>query len=89
MCGFFKRNCLGLQKFLPPTQSPLFLQPEVVGTYFPSTGTLGWGSGVGLGVFAPKISLPNFYIPHMGEGPARSVSALLLPVWMDGVSLIL
>ena len=23
MCGFFKRNCLGLQKFLPPTQSLL------------------------------------------------------------------
>ena len=23
MCGFFKRNCLGLQKFLPLTQTPL------------------------------------------------------------------
>ena len=23
VCGFFKRNCLGLQKFLLPTQSPL------------------------------------------------------------------
>ena len=24
ICGFFKRNCLGLQKFLPPTHSPLY-----------------------------------------------------------------
>ena len=28
MCGLFNGNCLGLQKFLPLTQSLLFLQPE-------------------------------------------------------------
>ena len=88
MCGFFKRNCLGLQKFFPLTQS--LLEPEVVGTYLPGTGTLGWGggeAGVRLGFLAPEISLPNFYPPHVDVGPARSAS-LPLPVWMDVVSLI-
>ena len=35
-----------------------------MGTYLPDTGTLGWGSGVGLGLLAPKISLQSF-IHHM------------------------
>ena len=29
--GFFKRNCLGLQKFLPPTQSPLLFAARSYG----------------------------------------------------------
>ena len=28
------------------------------------------GPGVGLGLLTPEISLPNFYPPHVGEGPA-------------------
>ena len=59
-----------------------------MGTYLPGTGTLGWERGVGLGLLAPKISLPNFYPPHVGMGPARSLSLPLLPVWVDVVSLI-
>ena len=59
-----------------------------MGTYLPGTGTLGWGPGVGLGFFAPETSLPSFYPPHMGVGPAHSMSPPLLPVWMDVVSLI-
>ena len=67
-----------------------------MGTYLPDTGTLG-GDGVGrvrkrpgvvLGLLAPKIPLPDFYPPHLDVGPAYSVSAPLLPVWMDVVSLI-
>ena len=42
MCRLFKRNCLGIQQFFPLTHSPLVLQPEVMGTYLPGTGTLGW-----------------------------------------------
>ena len=38
---------MGLQQFLPLTQSLWFLQPEVVGTYLPGTGTLGWGTWCG------------------------------------------
>ena len=45
------------------------------------------GPGLGLGLFAPEISLPNFYPQHIGVGPAHSTSALLLPVWIDVVSL--
>ena len=78
LCGFFKRNCLGLQKFLPLTQSLLGFAAEVVGTYLPSTGILIWGLDVGLEFLAPELSLWNFY-------PAHSVSAPLLPVWMDVV----
>ena len=41
VCGIFKRNCLGILKFLPSTQSPLVFKPEVMGTYLPVTGILG------------------------------------------------
>ena len=47
------------------------------------------GPGVGLGLLTPEISLPNFYPPHVGEGPAscffftfnifESIAALLSP----------
>ena len=73
--GPFKRNCLGLQKFLPLTQYPLVLQLEATGTYLPGTGTLGWG--------APEIFL-QIFIGHMwvwGQPILR-----LLPVWMDVVA---
>ena len=66
-----------------------FFQPEVMGTYLPGTGSLGWGAGVQLGLLAPEISLPNFYPPHMNAGPPCSMSLSLLQVWMDVVSLIL
>ena len=44
MREFFKRNCLGLQKFFLPIQSPLVFVARTVGsrTYLPGTGTLGW-----------------------------------------------
>ena len=75
MCGFFKRTCLGLQKFLPPTQSLLGFAARVVGTHLPGTRTLGWGPGMRLEVLAPKLSLPNFYLPHVGERTTHSVWA--------------
>ena len=58
MCGFFKRSCLGLQKFFPPTQSPLVFVARSCAVLSSGTGTL-W-LGVGLGLLVPKISLPNF-----------------------------
>ena len=39
MCGFFKRNFLGFQKFLPPFQSLLVFAARSCGT-----GTLLWGA---------------------------------------------
>ena len=88
MWEFFKRNWLGLQKFLPWTQSPLVFAARNCGDfYLPGTGTLGGGPSVGLSLLAPEISLPNFYPPHVGEGPAYSISVPLQPVWMGVVSL--
>ena len=56
-----------------------FLQPEVMGTCLPGTGTWAGGPSVGLGLLIPEISLPNFH-PHVGMGPAGSESASLLLV---------
>ena len=47
------------------------------------------GPGVGLGVLAREICLLNFCPPHVDVGPAHSMSAPLLPAWVDEVSLIL
>ena len=54
-----------------------------MGTYLLGTGTLGWVPGVGLGVFALKISILNFYLPHVDVGQACSVFLPLIPIWMD------
>ena len=58
-----------------------FLQPEVMRTYLPGTGTLVGGPSVGLGLLAPEISLLNFYPPHVGVGPACST---LHPSYQSG-----
>ena len=47
MCGFFKRDCLGLQQFLPPTQSPLVFASRSCGDlsswhWNPGMGDLVW-----------------------------------------------
>ena len=65
-----------------------FLQPEVLRTSLPRTGTLGLGPGVGLrpsllrGDFCSRDVPPDLYLPLMGVGPARSVSLPLLSVLM-------
>ena len=41
------------------------------------------GSGVGLGLLTPEISLPNFYPPPVHVGPAHSASLPILPIWVD------
>ena len=49
MCGFFKGNCLGLQKFLLPTQSLLVFAARIYEDLSSGTGTLGWGDCYGAG----------------------------------------
>ena len=78
LCGFFKRNYLGLQKFLSLTQS---LQPEVTAADLPGTGPLTWGGPGGAGT--PSFLL-NFSLPHVGVGTACS-SPPLLAIWMDSL----
>ena len=62
MCGFFTRNCLGLQQFLPPTQSLLFSAARTCGDLFPGTGILGWWAWCGSGT------------PHSGDIPLKFLS---------------
>ena len=86
--GFFKKNCLGLQNYLPSTQPPLVIAAQKFGGLIflalePWDGELvGWNS------LLPRYSPLNFYPPPMDVGSAHSVSPPLLPVWMDVVSLI-
>ena len=92
MCGFFRGNCLRLQKFLPPTQSPLDFAARSCGdlSSWHWNPELGQGMpGVRLGLLAPKITLLNFHLPHVSAGPAHSTSMPLLQVWMYVVSLVL
>ena len=86
MCGLFKRNCLGLKSFFHRLHPGWFLQPEVMGFICLALEPYAGQPGVGLGLLATKISLPNFYPSHMDVGLAHSVSLSLLPVWIDMVS---
>ena len=58
--GFFKRNRLWLQKFLPLSQSLLLLKAEVMGTCLPGSGTLGWEAWCGAGTPHSQDIPPNF-----------------------------
>ena len=59
-----------------------FSQPEVVGTYLPGTGILGWGDWCG----TLLLRYPFQNCIHVGMGQACSASVPLLTVWMDVVS---
>ena len=81
---------MGLQNFLSPIHFPLVFADRSYGDlpswhWIPGLG----GPGMVLGLFAPKISLLNFYPPHVDMRPGSSVSLSLLPVWVNVVSLIL
>ena len=81
MCGFFKSNCLGLQQFFPTDSIPIAANGDLSSWH--------WNPGLGgLGLLLPDVP-PKFYPPQVDVGPAHSVSAPLLPVWMDVVPLIL
>ena len=42
-----------------------FLQPEVMGTFLPGTGTLGWVVWTGAGLPPSQGIPPDFYPPHV------------------------
>ena len=61
MSGPFERNCLGLYKFVfHSLNPPWFLQPEVMGTSLPGTGSWAGGPGVELRSLTLEISLLIF-----------------------------
>ena len=88
MCGFPKRNCLGFQQPPPPTQSPLLFAARSCAdlpSWHWNLGLRGlvwvWDSSI--------LRYPSQIFIHMGVGPARAMSAPLLPDWKDVVSSIL
>ena len=68
MHGFFKGNCLVVQKFLPLTQSPLVFHLEIMRTYFLGTGLLGWGPWCGAGTPCSQDIPPKFLSTIQGCG---------------------
>ena len=78
----------GSSSFFHPFKPRWFLQQKLWGLIFLALEPWAGGPGVGLGLLALEIALPNFYPPHVAEGPACSMSEPLLPVWMGVVSLI-
>ena len=89
VCGFFERNRLVFQQFLPLTQFMLISVDKSYG----DVSSWHWNPGlgrpvVGLGLLTPKISLLNFYPPHVYVGPAHSVSLPFLSVCIDVLSSI-
>ena len=81
VCGFFKGNCLGLQKFLSSTASvPAGFCSQKLGDF----SSWHWDPGLGGLVWGQDSSLPRypsqFLSPHLGVGPACSASVPLLPV---------
>lgn len=59
-----KRNTWDFSCFhLTQSQSHWFSKPEIVGTSLPSTGALGWGPGVGLGLLSPQGEPPQLRHP--------------------------
>ena len=88
MCGFFKRKCLGLQKFLPLTHSLLVF----AATSCEDLSSWPWNAGLEVlgwsGTSCSPDSPPKFYPPNVDVGPVCSPYLPLLPVWVDVVSLI-
>ena len=98
MCGFLKGDCLELQKFLPPTESPLVFAARRYGDLTSWHGTLG-----GTLVWGWESSLPNYPSPKflrlffiylfvcLGRGRKRgretSVCACLLHTAYRGLGL--
>ena len=89
VCGFFKGHCLGLQKFLPLTQSPLVFaarSSEDLPSWHwnPGLVDLGWGWD---SWFPRYFSSIFIHYTWMWDQPV--CVSFFLPVWMDVVSLIL
>ena len=58
--GSLRGNTWGSSGFLHQLNPCWSLQPEVVGTYLPDTGTLGWGAWCGAGTSCSWDILPEF-----------------------------
>ena len=64
--GVSRESCL----FFCRPNPHWFLQPEVMGTYLPGTGTVGWVVWCGAGIPCSPGIPPDFYPPHVNVGPS-------------------
>ena len=60
ICGFFNENAWDSRIFFHQLNPHWFLHPEIVGTYLPGTGTLGWGAWCGAGAPCSWDIRPEF-----------------------------
>ena len=87
--GSIKGTASGSSSLLHQLNPTGFCSQRLWGLIFLALKPWARGAWCEAGTPHSKISLLNFYPPHVGVGPACSMSATLLPVWMDMVSLIL
>ena len=83
VCDLVKRNCLGHRSFFHWLNPCWFLQPEVMGTYLPGSGTLGWGAWCGAGTPGSWDIPPIFSYSTCGFGTSP-FSVFASPTSLDG-----
>ena len=66
--GSLSGTAWGSRSFFHQLNSQWFLQPEVVGTYLPGTGTLGWEAWCGTGTPCSQDIPPKFLSTIHGCG---------------------
>ena len=66
--GSLRGTAWGSNNFSHQPNPHWFLQPEVVGTYLPGTGTLGWGAWCGVGTSWSSDIPPKFLSTICGCG---------------------
>ena len=82
MYGLFKRNCLGLQEFLPPTQNALVFATRSCG----NVSSWHWNSGhcwCGVGI-PPSQDIPSEFVSTAHGWAASPFCVCTPPTSLDG-----
>ena len=85
--GFFKRNCLGLQKFLPLNQSPLVFAARSYRDFSSWHWNPGWGAWSGAGTPCSWDIPPEFLSTTCGCGTSPFCISTQ-PTSLDGCSFL-
>ena len=81
--GSLRGTAWGSSSFFCQFKLHWFLQPKVMGTYLPVTGTLGWGAWCGAGTPPSQDILPEFLSTTSGCG-TRPFHICAPPTDLDG-----
>ena len=65
--GSLRGTVWGFRNFFHQLHPLWFLEPEVVWTYLPDTGTVSWGTWCGAGTPCSQDIPPEFLSTHLGE----------------------